>query len=108
MPVTISKADNGKTFTLSPGDTLVIQLPENPTTGFRWKEESSDQSVLALQTSDFSAAPKAAVGGGGTRQLTLKGQKAGTAQVSLKLQRSWLGDSSTRDDFEVTVVVNSG
>ena len=34
--VTLAQADNGKSVEVKPGDTIVIQLDENSTTGFRW------------------------------------------------------------------------
>lgn len=84
-------ADDSRTIELSVGDVAVIELPESPTTGFRWSIEFDSQ--LALLTSDWSAS-SAAIGASGVRQFTFRAEAAGTASVRAKLWRSWQGDSS--------------
>ena len=48
-PVTLSQADSGGKFDLATGQSLEIELAENPTTGYRWRPEVI-QTVL-----DFAA-----------------------------------------------------
>ena len=47
--ITLTRADDGRTVDLSPGDTLVLRLAENPTTGYQWALDAGSDDVLALR-----------------------------------------------------------
>jgi len=103
--ITLTEADNGKVIDVSQGDTITIQLPENPTTGFRWAVDKLDDQVVAMGQDDYAAATGGGIGGGGTHRFTLKAARSGTAQLRLKLWREWEGDASIRNRFDVTIRV---
>ena len=65
--LTITQADRGKTFTVRRGDAIVINLAENPTTGYEWAIDKINSKVIELQNSEFSLPKNAGVGGGGER-----------------------------------------
>ena len=46
--VDISTADNGARVEVRPGDAIVLRLPDNPTTGYRWQLIPVDGDILAL------------------------------------------------------------
>ena len=104
MPQVLTAADSGKTLEVSSGDTLSIQLPENPTTGYRWAIQTSDDLSLKLQSSEFSS-QSAGVGAGGQRHFTFQATSSGTAHLQLKEWRQWEGDRSILNRFELTVQV---
>ncbi|MGA9994437.1 MAG: protease inhibitor I42 family protein [Pyrinomonadaceae bacterium] len=105
MPeVTLSKADNGKSIEARPGDRIVIHLEENPTTGYRWTAEQTDDATVELQDSDYTPAGTG-IGGGGERVMTFEAKAAGTANLRLKMWRQWEGDSSATERFNVTLRV---
>jgi inhibitor of cysteine peptidase len=105
---TITKADAGKTVTVSPGGTVAISLDENPTTGFRWELEPRDDAALELLSSEYIApAPGAGVGGGGRRLWTFKAKKSGEVRLVLKRRRVWQKDDSDGERFEVTIGVTT-
>ncbi len=85
----VTEANNGSTISVSVGDTLVIQLPESPTTGFRWALAASDARILEMLTDEFELGANAAIGGGGLRifRLVVKGQ--GSTRLQFRLARSW-------------------
>jgi len=105
--ITLTQADQGKSVTLQPGQTLVVELPENPTTGFRWAIARNDDATLALRDSDYAQAVGAGIGGGGRRTFTFVAQKPGTVNLQLKLWREWEGDSSVIERFDATIDVRS-
>ncbi len=92
MPQTellLTQGDNGGSIAARVGDTVTIQLPETPATGFRWRLLAGDRGGLALAGDDFEPAPRSAVGGGGLRRLRFAARRSGAAQLEIRLARSW-------------------
>jgi inhibitor of cysteine peptidase len=104
----LTQADNGKSVEARPGDLIIIRLPENPTTGFRWTEDKVDPLCVEAQGSSFSPARDGAVGGGGERTFSfqVKGE-GGTGNIGLKLKRQWEADASPAERYSVTVKVRN-
>lgn len=103
--LTLTRIDSGKVVETHAGDTLVVRLDENPTTGYRWALEPLNADAVVLHSVEYLRASGAAVGGGGERRFTFNAQRAGTATVQLKLWRAWEGDASIVERFTVTVQV---
>jgi inhibitor of cysteine peptidase len=90
MPdVVVTEADLGREVVALVGDALVVQLPENPTTGFRWALASFSSNTLELARDEFQTAAEAGVGGGGLRMLRFVARRAGKVRIELKLARAW-------------------
>jgi len=109
--VVLTKQDKDKMLNVAVGESFVITLDENPTTGYVWAVDEQPES-LVLQSSDYvSDAPPdkpdrpMIVGAGGKRTFTFVAQKSGTTTLKLKHWRSWEGDTSIVDTFSVSVVV---
>ncbi len=105
--ITLTQADRGKSITLQQGQTLVVQLSENPTTGFRWAIDRNDDAILALHDSDYVMATGSGIGGGGQRTFTFTAQQPGSVHLQLKLWREWEGDTSVIERFDAAVEVRS-
>jgi len=99
--ITLTRADSGKVVETRAGDTLVVRLGENPTTGYQWAIDTLNADEVVLQNVEYLRAGDAAVGGGGERRFTFKAQRVGTATVHLKLWRVWEGDASIVERFTV-------
>jgi inhibitor of cysteine peptidase len=82
-------------------------LPENPTTGYRWAIDQTNENMLVAQTPTFSPTPGGAIGSGGTRTFTFTAKQPGTVHLQLKLLRAWQGDSSIIDRYDATIQVQS-
>lgn len=107
MPeIQVSRGDNGTTIQARAGDTIVVRLPESPTTGYRWAIAQSDGMTLALRTACFEQAAGGGIGGGGTRVFRFEALTAGTADVRMKLWREWEGDRSILDRFHLAVQIS--
>lgn len=104
----LTQADNGKSVEARPGDFIIIRLPENPTTGFRWTVDKVDPLCVEAQGSNFSPARDAAVGGGGERTFSFQVRgEGGTGNIGLKLGREWEADASAVERYSVTVKVRN-
>jgi inhibitor of cysteine peptidase len=103
--ITLTRAEDGKSIEVQVGDLIIVSLDENPTTGFRWAVDKSDEDVAALLSSEYAAAPGSKVGRGGRRVVTFQVRKAGISTIQLKRWRAWEGDSSITQRFSVTLRV---
>jgi inhibitor of cysteine peptidase len=101
----IVQEDHGKTLEVSQGDTFSVRLAENPSTGYRWGVDASNEQIVKLQGADFSIAPETSMGGGGARFFTFKTQSPGTVRIQLKLAREWEPEDAAIGRFEVTIRV---
>jgi len=102
--ITMTQTDNGKAVQVHAGDTMVIQLDENASTGYTWAVNKIDTTVLLLQSSTYTASGNVP-GSGGTRVFTFLAKNPGTVQLQLKYWRSFVGDSSIIQRYSITVEV---
>jgi inhibitor of cysteine peptidase len=103
----LTAADNGTTIETRPGTRILVRLPENPTTGYRWTPEQGDERVIAPLSSEYATRPDAAVGGGGSAVLAFEARAPGEGTIRLKRWRDWEGEGSVRERYEVKVRVRS-
>jgi len=85
------------------GTEVHVDLEDRGTTGYRWSIDAIDDRVLAPAGEQSVAYP--GVGAGGHRVFRFETKAPGSSQLSLKLWRSWEGDSSVIERFAVTVRV---
>ena len=103
--MTLNSSDHGKTVEVTLEESIMIRLPENPTTGYRWTVDSITQSHLTLDEGHFVPAAGSGVGAGGHREMVVHAKQEGVGEVRLKLGRPWENESAVSDRFEVRVVV---
>jgi inhibitor of cysteine peptidase len=94
----LSYRDSGRTLDLRTGQTIRIELAENPTTGYRWQTAQSGEPVLEPAGDSFRRGSSPGLGAGGTRTLDFRVNSPGTATLRLLYQRSGESDS-TRKEF---------
>jgi inhibitor of cysteine peptidase len=102
---TLTRDDRGKTVEIHIGDTLVMRLDENPTTGYEWALEAYNKEIVTLNSTVYIPSPPSAVGGGGQRIFTFKGERAGRVTLRFMLRRRWEGEASVLEDFAVMLEV---
>lgn len=105
--ITLTEADKGKTIQVHQGSEIVIRLEENPTTGYRWAIDQTNNTVLASQNPSFSPTQGGGIGAGGTRTFTFIAKQSGTVHLQLKLWREEEGKSSIKDRYDVIIQVQS-
>jgi inhibitor of cysteine peptidase len=98
-PKIVNPAD-GCVISARVGETIEIDLPENPTTGFLWYIEGAEGS--ALVTSDFELGGDA-VGAGGTRIFRITPQRQNDEHIVLSLRR--VSSTHPVDERDLTLAV---
>ena len=105
QPVAIGEQDAGGTVALKVGDTLVVSLDGNPTTGFTWAPAAQDP-VLLRQVGETEFQPESdRTGAPGKVILRFEAGSPGQTLLRLYYGRSWEADDLPAETFEVTVVV---
>ena len=94
---------NGEAFGVNPGASIVIQLSENPSTGYLWELVSVDEQVVALQNTDFIIGNTELIGSGGVRSYYFQAISVGETSIKLVYQRSW--EETAIENFEVLIRV---
>ena len=103
--VNLDADDNGNQVELKTGQTLVISLEGNPTTGYTWQVAELDEAVLR-QVGEMEFEPDTGnVGAGGLQTLRFETVNSGKTSLDLVYHRSWEEDEQPVDTFYVQVVV---
>lgn len=105
--IQISATDHGKSIAAHLGDELVLSLPENPTTGYRWQLNPPGKS-LVLESDRFELQEKAMTGAAGIRQFSFCVSAAGQARLRLALIREWETDKPPLENFSLLIEVQPG
>ena len=87
-PVDLTELDAGVEHSVDVGQELVVRLPENRTTGFRWHLTVPEEG-LALDAESFAPAAVELPGAGGTRAFRLRATRPGTHRLAAALGRPW-------------------
>jgi inhibitor of cysteine peptidase len=104
--MTLTDADHGKTFDIRMGDAVVVRLPENAATGFRWALDESSEEGVEVAGSTYVPAG-AGIGGAGYTEWTFRARRPGAVALKLKQWRQWEGEASVSNRFEVLLEVGA-
>ena len=99
--ITVTSAHNGSAVTVGAGDTVVVRLPENPTTGYRWHVTGGG----APSGDDFTPASGGAAGAAGERVFRFTARASGAMSLELQLRREWESGAMPESRFVVTISV---
>jgi len=105
--IIIVKENAGKTFKAIQGNSILIRLDENRSTGYQWEIDLSDDQVISLEKTDYTPGAKKKIGSGGARTFNLKAESSGSVKILLRLKNEWKPDDSAIDKFEVTIKVEA-
>lgn len=106
--VTAGQAEQGKTVTLKAGETLLVTLDSNPTTGYSWQVTELDETVLKQKGEpEYKQSPGAQglVGAGGTEIFRFEAVGKGTTMLTLVYARSWEKDVPPLETYQLKVIV---
>jgi inhibitor of cysteine peptidase len=105
--VQLTQADNGATVRLARGGTLLVALPSNPSTGYRWWV--AEGSGTALELVDVRYVPPGStmpvVGAPGTEVLQFRAVAPGVTALVLDYARSFEPGVPAASTFTVSVHV---
>ncbi len=98
--------DAGREMQLKKGQTLVVTLEGNPTTGYSWEvAEPLDEQVLRLTGEPEFKAESEALGAGGVQILRFEAVNAGTMTLKLVYHRPWEEGVEPLETYSLQVVV---
>jgi inhibitor of cysteine peptidase len=103
-PMVFTKA--GGDISVSTGDTFVIELESNPSTGFIWTvSQAPDAAVVTLEGQAYEKPDSSALGAPGTERFTFEAVATGTTTIALEYSRPSAPDSpdNTTNTYTVTV-----
>lgn len=97
--------DSGRRVVLQPGQTVVLSLDANPSTGYIWETVHAAEPVLR-QVGDSEFRPGSErVGASGTQVLRFEAAAAGQASLELAYRRPWEKGATPRQTFSLEVMV---
>ena len=103
--VKLDAGDDGSQVELKAGQTLIVNLEGNPTTGYTWEAAELDEQVLR-QVGEAEFKPETdAIGSGGVQTLRFETVNSGQTTLNLVYHRSWEAEEEPAETFSVQVVV---
>lgn len=102
--VNVKAADNGTTITVPEGSTVLVDLEENPTTGYQWNASVSGSATIATDSfiAPYSDMPLVGAGGYHKWLVTFDGEPSGSFDAAYA--RPWEDTGDDADSFSVTFV----
>ena len=86
----VDSSYSGKQVELSVGQSLVVTLESNETTGYKWSlVQNSDNSVLSNTGDKYIAPQTTLLGAPGHEEWTFKALKKGNSTISMAYSRIW-------------------
>jgi len=93
-------------FQVEIGDKIRARLCSNPTTGFKWEYEISNENVIKEEDYDFEE-PKANVpGASGIEVWTFEAVDKGTTEVRMEYSQPWEDGLKKEWTYTITVTVD--
>lgn len=101
----ITEAENGKSISITNGEIFILQLRENPSTGYSWELNVSEGLNILGDGYTEDEAPEGQVGVPGTHSWTIEAASQGSQQVNGTYKRPWENTTGTEDNFTLTAEV---
>jgi predicted secreted protein len=99
----LDASDAGRLVEAAAGDTLIVALPESPSTGQSWSARTSDAAVVRPQGDAFDRAGPLVPGSAGTRQFRFLA--AGRGEAALTFRRAYPATATTTEELSIKVTV---
>lgn len=106
----LTEEDSGKAFTVNVGDTITVVLAGNPTTGYTWGADLSEEAAALLESAGepeyvADAVDEDIVGSGGQFTFTFTAKAKGEAELRLIYWRSFEPDADPVNTFTATITI---
>jgi inhibitor of cysteine peptidase len=102
--IAIADQDDGKDIDLPAGDTLVLRLTSNPSTGYSWAIKGDPSPLKLVKSSTKKTGQNGhAVGAPVTQEFRLTAVSAGMASLTLEYRRPWEHNVTPAKTFQVRV-----
>ena len=90
------------TIVATVGEPFEVELPERPTTGYRWRLEPVPEDVEILDA-PFSPPPPGKLGAAGVRRFVLRATRPGVLELCFRSARSSTEEAPVEQAVEVRV-----
>lgn len=97
---------NSRGFSIAKGQTIMIQLASNPTTGYDWHLDKLNLRYFRFVNSGFIRPSGKLVGAPGQKWFEIKAVRAGNGGVRLLYYRSWEGKKKAAEEYKVNFKIN--
>lgn len=98
--------DSSCPLTLKRGQTLIVSLPSNPATGYRWAlRDVSAEQLKSLGPEVYSSPKSDLIGGDGLSTWRFEAVEAGGGRLYLTYQRPWEADVEPAGLFDCRIDV---
>lgn len=101
----ITEAENGKSISIKNGEIFILQLRENPSTGYLWELNVSEGLNILSDGYARDEAPEGQVGVPGTHSWVIEAVSQGNQQVNGIYRRPWENITGTEENFILNVEV---
>ncbi len=104
----VDESASGTEAELPVGESVIVRLVSNPSTGFQWElAEISDETVLKQTSHVFSMeeTDPMLVGAPGEEYWVFEAIGAGSSTISMEYSRPWDGGEKAVEIFNLTVIV---
>lgn len=100
--VSLENERDCKPLALHQGQELVLMLPSNPTTGFRWEMRNAASNLLRSLGPEVYANPENSdlVGGAGQSTWRFRVIASGEAHLQLVYRRPWEAEAAPEQTFD--------
>jgi len=104
-PLNVTDANSGDSVALARNQQLVVRLPSNPTTGYRWALAQQSTPVLEPEGAPTYEKGAGAEGASGTETWRFAPTQAGEGTLRLEYRRLWEADTAPARvvSYKVTV-----
>jgi len=93
-------------LSLRTGQLLIVSLPSNPATGYRWSlQQAATAQLKSLGPEVFSTLDSGLVGGDGISTWRFEAGEPGQGQLLLSYQRPWEADAEPAGLFDCRIEV---
>jgi inhibitor of cysteine peptidase len=93
-PLNVTDANSGDSVALARNQQLVVRLPSNPTTGYRWALAQQSTPVLEPEGAPTHEKGAGAEGASGTETWRFAPTQAGEGTLRLEYRRLWEADTA--------------
>ncbi|AHL74601.1 peptidase inhibitor I42 [Stutzerimonas stutzeri] len=98
--------DTACPLSMQPGQTLILSLPSNPTSGYRWSlREVSSEQIKSLGPEVFSSPKNDLIGGDGLSTWRFEAANSGSGRLYLTYQRPWESQAEPAGLFDCRIEV---
>jgi inhibitor of cysteine peptidase len=95
VEIELTAADSAEPVKAVVGQSLVVRLPANPSTGYDWSwDEAAAAGILVKQGVLTSGLSPQGVGGGVTQTWLFRTEKSGAGDLVLTYRRPWEKDTA--------------